>query len=74
VIFVIISFFAAGQYGVLVPFYNGLFSGKVGRLKTIIPSMGSDVQELDLTVDRERIGVYKGYRGGFVSLWQGVDF
>eukprot|EP01036_Dinobryon_divergens_P029462 gene29462-38563_t len=71
-----IAGFASGQYGLLVPFYNGNFDGKVARFQPLDPqgSLNASVQELDLTLDRARPGVYKGYRGGFVSIWQGVDF
>jgi hypothetical protein len=30
-----------------------------------------DVQELDLAQDRVLVDVLKGFRGGFVSEWQG---
>lgn len=63
-----------GHYGLLVPFFNGDFDGKVARFYSINPTLGADLQELDLQVDRTRPNVYRGYRGGFVSLWQGVDF
>eukprot|EP01032_Pedospumella_encystans_P011343 gene11343-13192_t len=65
--------FASGHYGVLVPFYNADFHGIVARVKTMDPTLGTNLQELDLMVDYARPNVYKGYRGGFVSLWQGVD-
>ncbi len=58
----------AGKYGVLVPFYNAVFSGKVGRLNILA---WNDVQEVDLSEDRVLDGVLKGFRGGFVSQWQG---
>ena len=57
----------------LVPFYNADFHGIVARVKTMDPTLGTNLQELDLMVDYARPNVYKGYRGGFVSLWQGVD-
>jgi hypothetical protein len=57
----------------LVPFYNADFNGKVARFLSI-GNLSSNLQQLDLTVDRVRAGMYKGYRGGFVSLWQAVDF
>lgn len=61
--------FASGQYGLLVPFYNGIFSGKIGRINAL--SMDS-VQEVDLMKDRWNPNVYRGFRGGFVNLWQGT--
>eukprot|EP01041_Mallomonas_annulata_P005612 gene5612-11329_t len=63
--------FASGQYGVLVPYYNGAFSGKSGRFNLYTME---DVQELDLTADREPLyhDIFKGFRGGFVSHWSGV--
>lgn len=36
-------------------------------------SLAGDLQELDFTVDRERPGVYKGFRGAFVSIWPGTS-
>lgn len=64
--------FASGLYGFLVPFFNADFSGKMARFYGF-GNLTSNLQELDLTVDRIRSGIYKGYRGGFASLWQGVD-
>mmetsp|Transcript_7863 Transcript_7863/g.11718 ORF Transcript_7863/g.11718 Transcript_7863/m.11718 type:complete len:668 (+) Transcript_7863:194-2197(+) len=61
--------FASGSYGVLIPFFNGIFSGKVGRLNILD---WNNVQEVDLTVDRNLPGILKGFRGGFVSEWQGT--
>jgi hypothetical protein len=58
----------AGQYGVFVPFYNAIFSGKVGRMNIL---NWNDVQEVDLQQDRVLIKILKGFRGGFVSQWQG---
>jgi hypothetical protein len=58
----------AGKYGIFVPFYNAVFSGKVGRINILT---WDDVQELDLTQDRVLVDVLKGFRGGFVSEWQG---
>jgi hypothetical protein len=63
----------AGQYGLLVPFYNADFNGKVARFLGV-GSLDKNLQELDLMVDRQRPRVYKGYRGGFVSIWQGVAY
>eukprot|EP00604_Paraphysomonas_vestita_P001611 CAMPEP_0174822304 /NCGR_PEP_ID=MMETSP1107-20130205/14895_1 /TAXON_ID=36770 /ORGANISM="Paraphysomonas vestita, Strain GFlagA" /LENGTH=466 /DNA_ID=CAMNT_0016040871 /DNA_START=484 /DNA_END=1884 /DNA_ORIENTATION=- len=60
--------FASGKYGIFVPFYNAVFSGKVGRLNILT---WSDVQELNLAQDRVLDDVLKGFRGGFVSQWQG---
>ena len=64
--------FANGMYGLLVPFYNGIFHGKLVRYNAIYGPLDVNMQELDLTHDRVRGQVYKGYRGGFVSLWQAV--
>eukprot|EP00595_Chromulina_sp_UTEXLB2642_P003248 CAMPEP_0196763190 /NCGR_PEP_ID=MMETSP1095-20130614/3620_1 /TAXON_ID=96789 ORGANISM="Chromulina nebulosa, Strain UTEXLB2642" /NCGR_SAMPLE_ID=MMETSP1095 /ASSEMBLY_ACC=CAM_ASM_000446 /LENGTH=323 /DNA_ID=CAMNT_0042115883 /DNA_START=880 /DNA_END=1851 /DNA_ORIENTATION=+ len=67
--------FASGKYGILVPFYCGVFSGKSARM-TIAgtkATLESNLQELDFAIDRVRPNVYKGFRGGFVGLWQGVD-
>lgn len=60
----------AGKYGIFVPFYNAIFSGKVGRMNIL---SWSDIQELDLTEDRVLVDVLKGFRGGFVSEWQGIS-
>lgn len=56
----------------MVPFFNADFNGKIARFYAV-SGLSTDLQELDLTVDRTRKNTYKGYRGGFVSLWQGVD-
>ena len=71
----------AGLYGVLVPFFNSIFSGKIARFQTeigpnFIPigDMSADVQELNIVVDRERPNTYRGFRGGFVSMWPGALF
>lgn len=67
--------FASGKYAVLVPFFNGAFSGKMARVKVCSTDpdpefpANIDLQELDLTFDEYNPGVYKGYRGGFVSTW-----
>ncbi len=58
----------AGKYGLYVPFYNGQFHGIVGRVNIV---SFSDVQQLNLAVDRFRPNIYVGYRGGFTNLWQG---
>jgi len=63
--------FPSGGYGLLVPFYNADFNGKIARFSNI-GTLGDNLQELDLMVDRARPRMYKGYRGGFVSIWQGV--
>lgn len=63
----------AGQYGVLVPFYNADFNGKIARFNAF-KNISDNLQELDVTVDRFRPGLYRGFRGGFASIWQGVDF
>ncbi len=63
---------AAGQYGVLVPFFNADFDGKIARFLTH-GDLSANLQELDVMIDRRRRNIYKGYRGGFVSLWQGVS-
>lgn len=63
--------YKAGQYGVLVPFFNADFDGKIARFLTH-GDLTANLQELDVMIDRKRRNVYKGYRGGFVSLWQGV--
>jgi len=64
--------FASGKYGVLVPFFNAVFSGKLARFIAITDDMTGNVQELNLMQDVVRPDVYCGYRGGFVSLWKGV--
>lgn len=69
--------FASGWYGVLVPFYTGFFSGKVARLQICgagASSLDGDLQDLDLAYDKygNYSGLFKGFRGGFVSLWQGT--
>ena len=45
-----------------MPFYNGNFDGKVARFQPLDPlgSLNASVQELDVTLDRFRPGVYKG--------------
>ena len=58
----------------LVPFFNADFNGKIARFKTTDSTLDTNLQELDLEEDRARPNIYKGYRGGFVSLWQGVTF
>lgn len=62
--------FASGKYGVLVPFFNGLSSGKSGRFNLM--NLHSDVQMVDLTKDRVSADLYKGYRGAFTSPWTGL--
>lgn len=63
-----------GSYGLLVPFFNAVFNGKIARFLTQQETMDTNVQELDTVVDRTRPNTYKGYRGGFVSRWQGTEF
>jgi starvation-inducible outer membrane lipoprotein len=55
-----------------VPFFNADFNGKVARFFNL-KSLTDNLQELDLVLDRARPNVYKGFRGGFVSLWNGID-
>ena len=55
----------AGAYGVLTPFYNGVFSGKLSRFDLRAPWNPVDVsvvnvQELDTTVHRFPKNVFKG--------------
>jgi hypothetical protein len=64
--------FASGLYAFMVPFFNADFHGKIGRFQ-LLSTLSTDVQELCLTFDRKRPNLYKGYRGGFASLWQGVE-
>mmetsp|Transcript_7911 Transcript_7911/g.13110 ORF Transcript_7911/g.13110 Transcript_7911/m.13110 type:complete len:630 (+) Transcript_7911:171-2060(+) len=66
--------FASGHYGMLVPFFNADFNGLIARFKTMDDTLDTNLQELDLMQDRERPNVYRGFRFGFVSLWQGVEF
>lgn len=65
--------FVAGQYGLLTPFFNAKFNGRVARF-IWSGELGANVQELDLETDNLNPGLYHGYRGGWASLWQGVDF
>lgn len=65
---------ASGQYSIFVPFYNGGFHGKIARFQGTASDMSLDLQQLDLQYYRPRIDVHVGFRGGFVGLWQGVDF
>ena len=64
--------FASGKYGLVVPFFNAVFSGKIGRFIAITDDMSGNVQELNMVQDRLRNNTYVGYRGGFVSLWHGT--
>lgn len=67
--------FSSGKYALFVPFFNGLFTGKVARLVGRIDSLGGtmgNLQELDTMVDRANRNVFTAFRGGFVSLWQGA--
>jgi hypothetical protein len=67
--------FTSGSYGILTPFYNGVFSGKLARFDLFaswsIPLDTSriNMQELDTTIDRLNSNVYKGYSGGFGSIF-----
>jgi hypothetical protein len=58
----------AGKYGLFVPFFNGLFYGKIGRIDILD---WENIQQVDLNIHRHLPGVLKGYRGGFVNDWQG---
>jgi hypothetical protein len=62
----------AGQYAFLVPFFNADFNGKLTRFFNL-KSLSDNLQELDLVIDRGFPNVFKGYRGGFVSIWYGLD-
>mmetsp|Transcript_8789 Transcript_8789/g.14972 ORF Transcript_8789/g.14972 Transcript_8789/m.14972 type:complete len:537 (-) Transcript_8789:143-1753(-) len=61
--------FASGEYGLFVPFFNGIFSGKVARFNILDMN---NVQEVDLMVDRDAPDTLRGFRGGFVNNWQGT--
>ena len=61
---------SAGKYGILVPYFNGEFSGKTGRFNLYTLD---DIQEIDMVQDRTLPGVYKGFRGGFVAPWSGLQ-
>jgi hypothetical protein len=37
-----------------------------------LQSLSADLQELDLAIDRNNPKVYRGYRGGFASMWYGI--
>ena len=45
------------MYGLFVPYFNGIFSGKVARFNALDMN---NVQEVDLMVDREVPEVLKG--------------
>ena len=64
--------FASGKYCLFVPFYNALFSGKMARLVGLDDDMTNDVQVLNIVQDTGYPDLWKGYRSGFVSLWQGA--
>ena len=72
------SGFGSGQYSYFVPFYNGIFSSKMSRLQALanwtLPIVVSDVnlQELNFAADRDRPDTYKGFQGGFASIWNSV--
>lgn len=38
-----------------------------------LKDLTADLQELDLQIDRKHPKAYRGYRGGFVSIWNGVE-
>lgn len=64
--------FVAGNYAVLVPHYNGLISGKVGRVRLSLPYQplnrsfsSEDVQVLDLASSLDWPRMLRGFRGGF---------
>ena len=67
--------FSSGKYILFVPFFNGLFTGKVARLVGRMDPLGTmgNLQELDMMEDRANKSVFKAFRGGFVSLWQGAN-
>ena len=69
----------------MVPFYNAIISGKMGRFN--LYNVGSewgiaDIQELNLSDDRDFFvnksgvitGILKGYRGGFLGHWIGTKY
>lgn len=60
---------AGGKYGLLFPFYNGIFSGKLARLDIL---QWNNLQELNLMQDVVYPNTFKGFRGGFVNLWMGT--
>jgi hypothetical protein len=76
--------FPSGKYVLLVPFFNGVFSGKMVRFIAnqeelhsgllTQTSVDTNVQVLDLVIDKWRPGEYIAYRGGFVSLWHGTVY
>lgn len=66
------AFDLAGFFGYLVPFYNGVFSGKSARMTLYEKDLADNLQELDLVRDRANPKAFKGFRGGFPSLWQGL--
>jgi hypothetical protein len=70
--------FAAGLYGYLVPFYNGVFSSKMSRFTAMaswdrpVEPATVNLQELDFQEDRDRPKTYRGFQGGFASIWDSV--
>lgn len=46
----VLSIILAGVYGLFVPYFNGIFSGKVARINILEMD---NVQEVDLMVDRD---------------------
>ena len=50
----------AGKFGILVPFFNGVFNGKSARVQLYgSTGLSEDLQELDFAVDRTHPNVYK---------------
>ncbi len=73
------AYTVGGKYGLLVPFFNAICSGKVGRFSLYNVGANNaltDIQELDMTMDRviraNNIGLLRGFRGGFVGNWMGT--
>jgi len=67
--------FPSGSYGILTPFYNGVFSGKLARFDLFaswdrpLDTLNVNMQELDTTIDRKNSSLFKGYQGGFSSIF-----
>jgi hypothetical protein len=57
-----------GHYGLFIPFYNGAFHGRIAR-NSLFDWGG--LQQLDLELYNEMPNTLKGFRGGFVGMWQG---
>ena len=70
-----ITGFASGHYGILLSFFNGVFSGKLARYKHEYIGASEtefDLQELDMSLHRQPYNkTFVGYRGMFASLWFG---